>query len=171
MIHTPTRSLLLLFTVLFLIALLLAACELPAESDETTSDNAPSGETAVVTWVIDGDTVDATLNGETVRIRYISVNSPERDEPCYDDATKANIALVKGKTVTLVKDVSNTDDYGRLLRYIYVGDTFVNAELVRQGYAEANRYPPDTTQYDYLEGLETEARNAGRGCHPTGVFR
>ena len=169
MISIQSRSLLL---ILLLIALLLAACELPAESDEsTTSGGVPTGETALVTWVIDGDTVDATLNGETVRIRYIGVNTPERDEPCYDDATQANIALVKGKTITLVKDVSDTDQYGRLLRYIYVGDTFVNAELVRDGYAEARRYDPDTAQYDYLEGLETEARNADRGCHPTGVFR
>jgi len=63
--------------------------------------------------------------------------------------------------VVLVKDVSETDQYGRLLRYIYIGNTFVNAELVRAGWAEARRYEPDTSEYDFLNNL---------GCWPTGVF-
>ncbi len=159
----------ILLIVLLLLVTVLAACD--PEEAENGGDAAPPGETAVVTWVIDGDTVDVDLNGETVRVRYIGVNTPERDEPCYQDATNANIALVKGKTVALVRDVSDTDQYGRLLRYVYVGDLFINAELVRQGYAESNRYEPDTAQYDYLESLETAAARAGLGCHPTGVFR
>jgi endonuclease YncB( thermonuclease family) len=56
-----------------------------------------------------------------------------------------------------------TDKYGRLLRYVYADDVFVNAELVRQGLAEAKAYPPDTKYQGYLEQMETEARLAGRG--------
>ncbi len=98
------------------------------------------------------------------------MNTPERDEPCYNDATQANADLVEGKTVWLVRDVSDTDHYGRLLRYIYVGDTFVNAELVRGGWAESGYYPPDTAQVDYFDQLEAAAKRNGLGCHPTGVF-
>ena len=72
--------------------------------------------------------------------------------------------------MTLVRDVSETDSYGRLLRYVYVGDVFVNAEMVAGGYAESRAYPPDTRQQMYLDSLERAAKAAGRGCHPTGVF-
>ena len=59
--------------------------------------------------------------------------------------------------------MSETDKYGRLLRYVYVNDIFVNAELVRAGLAYTKAYPPDTKYQDYLEGLEQEARQASRG--------
>jgi micrococcal nuclease len=69
----------------------------------------------------------------------------------------------KGRTVRLEQDVSDTDQYGRLLRYVYVDSIFINAELVRRGLARAKAYPPDTKYHDYLEELETEARHANRG--------
>ena len=68
----------------------------------------------------------------------------------------------KGK-VMLEKDTSDKDIYGRLLRYVYVNDIFVNAELVRQGYAYARAYPPDLKYQDYLEAAEKEARQKKRG--------
>lgn len=153
---------------------LIAACApLEEESDSSPADQPGSvaGESALVVDIIDGDTIDVRIDGDVFRVRYIGVNTPERDEPCYRDATNANADLVDGQTVTLVKDVSETDRYDRLLRYVYVGDVFVNAELVAAGYAESNAYQPDTAYYDYLEGLETRAREQGSGCHPTGVFR
>lgn len=152
--------------------LALAGCaelEQLAPTDAPASTGAQS-EVATVTRVIDGDTIDVRLDGATARVRYIGVNSPEREETCYRDATAANAALVQGQRVTLVRDVSNTDRYGRLLRYVYVGETFVNAELVAGGYAESRSYPPDTAQQPYLDSLERAAKAAGRGCHPTGVF-
>ena len=152
--------------------LALAGCaelEQLAPTDAPASTGAQS-EVATVTRVIDGDTIDVRLDGATARVRYIGVNSPEREETCYRDATAANAALVQGQRVTLVRDVSDTDRYGRLLRYVYVGETFVNAELVAGGYAESRSYPPDTAQQPYLDSLERAAKAAGRGCHPTGVF-
>jgi|APSaa5957512535_1039671.scaffolds.fasta_scaffold551525_2 micrococcal nuclease len=70
----------------------------------------------------------------------------------------------------LVKDTSDTDRYDRLLRYVYVGDTFVNEELVRQGYAEAVLYRPDDRHYELFSDLEKVAAEGGMGCHVTGVF-
>ncbi|GAB4479373.1 MAG: hypothetical protein Kow00124_24910 [Anaerolineae bacterium] len=127
-------------------------------------------EIAEVVRVIDGDTIDVAIDGEVYRVRYIGVNTPERDEACYREATEANTDLVAYQTVTLVRDVSETDRYGRLLRYVYVGDTFVNAVLVAGGWAEAVVYEPDSAQYDYLDALEADAAAQGLGCWPTGVF-
>lgn len=129
------------------------------------------GERASVIRVIDGDTIDVRIGTEIYRVRYVGINTPERDEPCYDDATAANAALVDDQVVMLVRDVSDTDRYGRLLRYVYVGDVFVNAELVAGGFAEAGYYPPDTGFTQLFEDLEAAARRNQIGCHPTGVFR
>jgi micrococcal nuclease len=130
----------------------------------------PVGEQGTVVSVVDGDTIDVQVNGETVRVRYIGMNTPERDEPCYGDARRANADLVDGRLVTLVKDVSDTDRFGRLLRYIYAGNVFVNARLVEQGYAEVVSYPPDTAYFNQFKQLEDQARAANRACHATGIF-
>ncbi|NOG48825.1 MAG: hypothetical protein HND48_04710 [Chloroflexi bacterium] len=76
---------------------------------------------------------------------------------CYSDATRANRALVERQTVRLVADVSDTDRFGRLLRYVYVGDTFVNQQLIAEGWGEAVRYDPDVRYYDQFVQLENEA--------------
>ena len=120
-------------------------------------------ETAKVTQVIDGDTIIIEGN---YRVRYIGIDTPEvypEVEEYGIEAWEANRRLVEGKEVRLERDATETDKYDRLLRYVYVGDVFVNAELVRQGLAEAKAYPPDTKYQDYLEKLEAEARLAGRG--------
>jgi micrococcal nuclease len=119
--------------------------------------------------VVDGDTIDVQLGGRTARVRYIGINTPETVDPrrpvqCFGkEASAKNKELVDGKVVRLERDVSETDRYGRLLRYVYVGELFVNAELVRQGYAQASAYPPDVKHQDLFRSLEREAREAGRG--------
>ncbi len=152
--------------------LLLAACTMTVNGTPVNppSETGGPGDTGAVVRVIDGDTIDVALGGKTVRVRYVGMNTPESDEVCFQEATNANAALVQGKTVRLVKDVSETDRYGRLLRYVYVGDVFVNLELVREGFAEVVSYPPDTAYFETFKALEIEAANAGRGCHPTGIF-
>ena len=130
--------------------LLLCACTTPPE-------------TATVTRVIDGDTV---IIDSGQRVRYIGIDTPEihtRKEAFGVEAWQANRQLVEGKEIRLERDVSETDKYGRLLRYVYVDDIFVNAELVRLGLAEVHAYPPDTRYQELLEGLENDARAAGRG--------
>lgn len=150
------------------LVLLLCSCQLIATEPYTVSpiDSAdiPAGETAQVEWVIDGDTIDVTINNQEYRVRYIGIDSPERDEPYYDSATKANIALVKGQTVRLVKDVSDTDRFGRLLRYIYLEDgTFVNEKLIAEGHAALITISPDLQYADHFRNLQREARNQGLG--------
>ena len=126
--------------------------------------NEVSGETAVVTQIIDGDTIDVEINGETYRVRYIGMDTPERDEPLFMEAAEANARLVANQTVILVKDVSETDRYGRLLRYVYLEDgTFVNGELVRKGYAQTSTYPPDVAFQDTFTELQRMAVNVGAG--------
>jgi len=118
----------------------------------------------LVTRVIDGDTIEVDIGGTIYKVRYIGIDAPELDDErpefcaLAQEATRYNRQLVEGKTVRLEKDVSETDQYGRLLRYVYIGDTLVNAELVRQGLAWAIPYPPDTKYQDYLEELEAEAK-------------
>ncbi len=131
---------------------------------------APEGDAARVTRIIDGDTIDVRIGEVGYRVRYIGMNTPERDEACYQEASDANARLVSGQTVTLVKDTSNTDQYGRLLRYVYVGSLFVNAELVKEGWAENAVYPPDTRYEDTFYQLEQAATAANIGCHPSGIF-
>lgn len=136
----------------------------PRDTATETPAATPATVPAVVTRIIDGDTIEVRIGGETFRVRYIGMNTPETDEFCGPEATEVNRSLVGGQTVRLVKDVSETDRFGRLLRYVYVGDLFVNAELVRRGYASAATFPPDVTFASLFSQLESEARQAGRGC-------
>jgi micrococcal nuclease len=167
-----------LLALLLLLGALGAGCDLLEESviitdsDRVVLDDMPEvTETGTVTRVIDGDTIDVELdNGGEERIRYIGVNTPERDEACYRDATQANRDLVQGQRVQLVPDDTNRDRFGRLLRYVFVGDVFVGATLVRNGYAEVVLYEPDDRYFNLLNDLEDDATDANRGCHPTGIF-
>ena len=123
----------------------------------------------LVTRVIDGDTAEVNISGTIYKVRYIGIDTPELDDTRAEycalaqEATRFNRQLVEGKTVRLEKDVSETDKYGRLLRYVYVDDIFVNAELVREGLAWAKTYEPDTKYQDTLEKAETEARQDKKG--------
>ncbi len=122
-----------------------------------------------VTRVIDGDTIEVLYNGVPTRVRYIGVDTPETVHPsrpveCYGkEASERNKALVLGQSVRLERDITDTDRYGRLLRYVYVGDVFVNYALVVEGYAHARTYPPDVRHSELFREAEYEAREAGRG--------
>jgi micrococcal nuclease len=124
----------------------------------------PARAEARVIKVVDGDTISVDIDGETYSLRYIGVDCPESGDWMAAEATQANFDLVGGKTVYLEKDVSETDRYDRLLRYVYLADgTLVNAELVRLGYARAIAYPPDTKHQGLFDGMQQEAMKAGRG--------
>ncbi|MDO8452142.1 MAG: thermonuclease family protein [bacterium] len=119
-----------------------------------------------VTRVVDGDTV-VISTGETVR--YIGIDTPETVKPgtpvqCFGkEASAKNKELVLGKVVTLAKDVSEVDKYGRLLRYIYVDGVFINDYLIRNGFASASTYPPDVKYSNQFKEAEKEARENKRG--------
>ncbi|MCH8875446.1 MAG: thermonuclease family protein [Chloroflexi bacterium] len=120
----------------------------------------------LVSLVIDGDTI-LLESGESVR--YLGIDTPETNHPrrgseCYGpEATERNRELIEGKLVRLEFDTTDRDAYERLLRYVYVGNTFVNAVLVEEGFAYSYYYPPDTKHYDELLELELAAEAAGRG--------
>lgn len=124
------------------------------------------GELLTVTRVVDGDTI-VLSTGQTVR--YIGIDTPETVDPrrevgCFGkEASDKNKTLVLGKEVRLEKDISDTDRYGRLLRYVFVNGQMVNELLVREGYAHASSYPPDVTYQELFIEAEKEARDQGKG--------
>jgi micrococcal nuclease len=159
-----TRALfvtLALLAVLFLGALLLPAPSRAAPPAQVPEDAVP----ARVTRVVDGDTIRVRLNGRTLRVRYIGMDTPERGDFCFDEATALNAAYVAGKTVYLEKDVSEVDRYGRLMRHIWTADgLLVNELLVREGYAYVYTWPPDVKYEDRLIAAQRAAREDGAGC-------
>jgi micrococcal nuclease len=117
-------------------------------------------EKALVVSVIDGDTIE--LQGGR-RVRYLGIDTPESGEYYADEAASRNIELVEGKIVELQSGKRNEDEYGRLLRYVYVDGIFVNAELVAQGYATAYIFDPDDRYSQILVQLEQYAKLRERG--------
>jgi len=126
---------------------------------------------ARVTRVIDGDTIEVAMDGQLYRVRYIGIDTPETHnglEWLGPEAARANARLVEGRSVVLEKDVSETDRYGRLLRYVWLKNgadwLLVNAELLRTGYAQITTYPPDVKYVDELyRAAQHKAREHDRG--------
>ena len=122
-------------------------------------------EQALVTSVIDGDTVELE---DGRHVRYLGIDTPELGEPYADEATARNKELVEGKTIELQRGDRDQDEYGRLLRYVYVDGVFVNAELIAQGYAKAYIFDPDERYSQVLVQLEQYAKMRQRGLWGAG---
>ncbi len=175
--------------VLAVVALLLlaAACgqrsDAPPPSPDTATTPNPTGailepsssptpiglEEAFVINVVDGDTIDVLIGGRELRVRYIGIDTPETVDPqrpveCFGrEASERNRELVEGMTVGLERDVSETDQFGRLLRHVWASGEMVNAALVEEGYASASTFPPDIRYAALFTALETQARSHNRG--------
>jgi len=121
-----------------------------------------------VTEVIDGDTFK-TETGSTVRL--LGVNAPEIHDPGGDIAKHVLIYLIRDRNVRLEGDVTDKDDYGRLLRYVFVNGNFINAEMIRMGYAELRFYPPDTHYLGAMRELEKLAIRNRQGLWAFPVFQ
>ncbi len=126
--------------------------------------------------VIDGDTIEVSIEGQDEDVRYIGVDTPETVKPgtpvqCFGpQASAENHRLVEGRTVRLVFDRERRDAYGRLLAYVYTQargnaarSRFVNAALVRDGYARTLTIAPNTAHASALRRLQARAGRAGRG--------
>jgi len=160
--------------LLFLVALLTSAAAPPRALEGS------------VVYVVDGDTIHVRLKDRVEKVRYIGINAPEiphphrRGEPAVAEerrrlrffphtaaageaAKRANFELVSGKRVRLELDRRRRDHYKRLLAYVWFGDTMVNAEMVKRGYAEVMSIPPDFLHKALFAKLQDEAREAGRG--------
>jgi micrococcal nuclease len=127
-----------------------------------------------VVKVVDGDTIHVRVADRGEKVRYIGVNAPEIHhptkgrEPGGAEAAEANRRLVASRRVRLETDVQTRDRHGRLLAYVWVGRIMVNAELVRQGYAQATTVPPNVRHQELFAKLQREARAAGRGLWASG---
>jgi micrococcal nuclease len=130
------------------------------------------GITGRVVRAVDGDTIVVDVGGgREERVRYIGVDTPETVKPrtsvqCFGRyASQFNHRLVDGRAVRLVTDAEARDRYGRLLAYVYRAEDgmFVNAEIVRDGYAKLLTIPPNVRHVEQFRALATEARRAGRG--------
>jgi micrococcal nuclease len=130
-----------------------------------------AAQRAVVTRVVDGDTIVVRVDGREERVRYIGVDAPElaradtgQPAECGGaEALAANEELVAGKAVDLERDVSDRDRFGRLLRHVWLAGSLVGERLVRDGVLEARSYPPDTSRDNELDAAGREARAAGIG--------
>ncbi|HEY9855697.1 MAG TPA: thermonuclease family protein [Stenomitos sp.] len=119
--------------------------------------------TGKVVKVADGDTITIMTDGQKERIRLLGIDTPEKKQPVWGPAAKDfTTKLVMGKDVRVETDVEERDHYGRVLGYVYVGKTFVNLELVRQGYAMLYTSPPNVAHTDEFVAAQKEAREAGR---------
>lgn len=113
---------------------------------------------------MDGDTIKVRLqDGQVYSVRLIGIDAPEREQPFFQEASQAAASLMADKLVVLIQDVSPTDPYDRLLRYVIAGDRFVNEELVRAGFAYASPYPPDTACLETLAAAMATAQAQALG--------
>lgn len=126
---------------------------------------------AHVTKVVDGDTIDVHIGNVTKRVRLIGINTPETVAPgvpvqCYGpEASAAMKNLVSDRDIILTSDTSqlDVDRYGRLLRYAYLGNVFVNEYMVQQGFAFEYTYDRPYQFQTQFKAAQEEARAAKRG--------
>jgi endonuclease YncB( thermonuclease family) len=107
-----------------------------------------SYEVGTLIDVIDGDSIRVAIQGSIIEVRYIGIDTPEYNSDqrqAAKEAEEANEKVLSTSSVYLFKDQSETDKYGRLLRYVISNGKFVNLELVRSGHARAKTYFPDTS--------------------------
>jgi len=159
--------------IISIIVTLLAFLFVKITAPKPVIKTAVNNNTYMVKRVIDGDTIE--LENKQI-VRYIGVDTPELHHPkkpiqCFASAAaEFNRKLVEGKNVGLEKDVSETDKYKRLLRYVYVFDesspsakVFVNKKLVEEGYALAATFPPDVRFAELFRASQQEAMNNNKG--------
>lgn len=139
-------------------------------AEPTNNNSSPTPEPDItlvkVINVVDGDTFKIETD-EVVRL--IGIDTPETVHPskpiqCYGkEASEKMESLIEGKEIRLEKDVSETDRYGRLLRYVYVGDLFVNEYLVLEGFAKSSSYPPDIKYQNKFVEAQRKAQEENKG--------
>ncbi|MDF1596142.1 MAG: lamin tail domain-containing protein [Acidimicrobiia bacterium] len=147
---------LLLLPLVFLVA----AC-----ADLAGNDPGPpaAGQAGVVVHVGDGDSLVVEVDGIEEKVRLIGINAPELDE-CFGVESKARLeSLVFDRPVVLVADVETEDQYGRMLRYVYLDGSLINEDLVAGGFAMARSYEPNTSRQGDFDAAEDLARETGRG--------
>ena len=128
----------------------------------------PPRQWAQVLRVIDGDSIVVSLDCcpciESFSVRLLGVDTPERGECYYSEATEATRALVDGKRIALERDVSEFDSFGRLLRHVYTeSGEWLNGPLVAEGYARVLTVGADRRYAETLLDLQLQAQTDGWG--------
>ncbi len=125
-------------------------------------------ELCMVVKVVDGDTIKVVCDGEKVTVRFIGIDTPETHRPktpvqCYGrEAATYLQKRIGSKDVRLEYDRERTDKYGRTLAYVYLGRDFINAEMIKKGYAFAYQRFPFVHRKEFI-GYEKVAKEHGRG--------
>ena len=132
--------------------------------------NQDQGLKGTVTSVTDGDTIKVQLsNGQIEKVRMILIDTPETKhprlglQPFGKDASEFTSKALTGKNVTLELDVEERDQYGRLLAYVWIGNTLFNESLLKEGYARVAIYPPNTKYVDRFTDVQKTAQSSGVG--------
>ncbi len=151
--------LIIIFSIVFLS--IFSGCGLYYSYEDVGDSNGiEDGSGILVKEVVDGDTI-VLSNGS--RVRLIGINTPEHGMYFFEEASEVLETIVLGREVVLEKDISDKDKYGRLLRYVYAGDLFVNLEMVKRGFANAYTYPPDVKYNEEFLEAERYARENNLG--------
>jgi|RhiMetdeSRZDD1v2_1073273.scaffolds.fasta_scaffold773383_2 micrococcal nuclease len=135
----------------------------------TTTSGPQRGSNALVTRVVDGDTVEVDFRGRTLTVRLIGIDTPESvapEQPVQCFALRASAyttGRLEGARVRLQFDLERIDPFGRTLAYVWLGDELFNETLVREGYAFVTTYPPNVRYVDRFRAAQREARSARRG--------
>lgn len=144
----------------------------PAVEAATTTPSTDPGQgrtNALVTSVIDGDTIEVRFRGRPLTVRLIGIDTPESVAPgepvqCYAlEASAYTTERLDGERVRLEFDAERTDPFGRTLAYAWLGDELFNETLVREGYAFVTTFPPNVRYVDRFRAAQRGARSADRG--------
>ncbi|HOQ10424.1 MAG: thermonuclease family protein [Syntrophomonadaceae bacterium] len=148
---------------------LLLACLLVSLLASGCGSGSNDSNTARVVRVVDGDTIEVSLNGTTEKVRLIGVDTPETVhptigvEPYGKEASNFTKEKLTDQTVKLEFDVEERDRYGRLLAYVWLDEELFNEVLLKEGYAQLATYPPNVKYVERFKAAQKEAREAGRG--------
>jgi micrococcal nuclease len=114
----------------------------------------------VVKKVTSGESIKLTSKA---KVRYIGVDAPADGDFYFEECRQANKRLVDGKQLTLEYDVRRKDGNGDILGYVYTGDVFVNAQLLKNGFGIVYVVPPNQKYSGLFISLQKEARKNRRG--------
>jgi len=142
---------------------------IPTDAVSPTPTSIPDEALGLVVGVLDGSTIRVVLEGDSMRhsylVRYVGIEAPPNDEenPWGVVSYETNRKMTGMKVVRLVRDQTNFDEEGRLLRYVYVADRLMNTWLVEQGLARTNIATPDIRLKTEIEQAELQAQTAEVG--------
>ena len=150
-INIKNKILVLLIIIIILIilgAIILFSKYAQQKDNQITGNTENIPKEPYVSRIIDGDTFEMS-SGEIIRL--LCINAPEKGEKGYEESTEFLELLILNKEVKLESDISNKDVYGRLLRYVFLNETFINKEMVKSGNAKVFRYGNDTKRCEEIE--------------------